>query len=137
MFQQGLLVPQIAEELEISEQTVRNTLKTAGIDTRRKKTHPKAEEICADYEKDVPVPDILRKYDITHTILYRVLADADIPLRKLVQAETRKVQLDRAVELYVGGAPLWAIKQETGIAQPVLHEELHTRGVPLRRPRMI
>jgi len=45
----------------------------------------------------------------------------------------KAMQMDHAVELYKQGRPLWRIVEETGVGQPALHQQLHARGVPLRR----
>lgn len=138
MHESGLSISAIASELGISNQTVRKILKEHGKETARQRSKGVDEEaIMQGYLEGTPVPAILKQYDISYTLLYSILAKNNVPTRKVSEAEITNVRLDRAVELYIAGAPLWSIRQETGIMQPTLHNELHKRGVPLRRPRIL
>lgn len=139
MWDAGMSVQAIATELGTSAQTVRNILKGMGKDTSRAAKKAAVDEVavCEDYVAWRPIPEILEKYHITYTILYRILRANKTELRKVSEKEISDVRLDRAVDLYIAGSPLWAIKQETGVAQPTLHAALHERGIQLRRPRML
>jgi len=139
MWDAGMTIPAIANELGTSAQTIRNLLKSLGKDTSRAAKKPAVDEVavCEEYTAWRPIPEILKKHDISYTILYRILREGKVTLRKVSETEITNVRLDRAVDLYIAGSPLWAIKQETGVAQPTLHAELHKRGVTLRRPRML
>ena len=136
MFDSGLGVAAIARELGVTTQTIRRALKDAG-----KLVNPKAtvdeEAIAQAYSEGKAVPEILAVYSITYATLYKILSDHNIATRKVSEATVTNLRLDRAVELYQAGVPLWSIKQETGIAQPTLHAALHQRGITLRRPRML
>lgn len=135
MWDSGLDVGAIADELSISPQTVRAALNIAHRDLRRPKVHKDEPLILADYANNNPASDILKKYNISYSQLYTILGRHDVPLRKHTGREALSARLDRAIEMYQANAPLWEIKQETGVHQPVLHAELHARNVPLRRPR--
>ena len=138
MHDAGISISNIASEMLISNQTVRRVLKEHGKDTSRKpKTSVDPEAISQDYLDGRPIPEILSKFNITYTVLYKCMTACGVPTRKVSDTETNKVRLNHAVEMYVAGAPLWSIRQETGIAQPTLHNELHSRDIPLRRPRML
>lgn len=137
MHDQGFSPVAIAEEIDVSETYVRNVLQEEGIDTSRRITTLalKAEAVVEAYQADKPVPDILAEFDITYARLYGILAEYDVPLRKVAHAQARNIQMDQAVKLYEDGIPLHKITEETGIHQPQIHAELHKRGVTLRRPR--
>ena len=138
MYDAGMKVPGIASEMGLSAQTVRRILKSRGKETTRKSRAAVDEEaIVQAYQDGEPVPALLAKHSISYAILYKILSEHKIPTRKVLFGESTRTIYDRAVELYVAGAPLWAIKQETGIAQPTLHAKLHERNVPLRRPRLL
>jgi hypothetical protein len=131
----GLKAPAIASELEISPSAVRAVL--------RKTTKPQPVHILDEnaiiqaYASQVPAGMILKEHSISYATLYRVLAAHNIETRAAQGASGRVKQLEAAVQMYQAGSPLWAILQETGIAQPTLHAELHKRGIDLRRPRML
>lgn len=137
MFDSGIGVAGIANEFGVSTQTVRRILKDHGKETSRKPRTLDDEAVIQMYQDGKPVPEILTRHTITYGTLYRILGEHEVPTRQVAYAKSALKILDRAVELYVAGAPLWSIKQETGIAQPTLHAELHKREIPLRRPRML
>ena len=133
----GIPISEIAREMGMSNDTVSRILKEHGRDTSRKAKPVDETGITQDYLDEVSVPDILAKYGISYARLYKVLEDNGVPTRKAAQSEVKSKRLEHAVSLYQNGMPLWAIKQETGVSQPTLHEELHKRNVPLRRERML
>jgi len=135
MFKEGMLIDDIATELEVSVATVRAAIKEAGLTKPKKESTGVEIQIGVDYTGNLPVPTILQKFNLTYARLYTILSNQDIPLRKQLNVVGRKASLEAAIEMYVEGIPLWQIKNETGIAQPTLHAELHTRQIPLRRPR--
>lgn len=137
MFDAGISVVGIANEFGVSTQTTRRILKDRGKETGHKTRVVNEDAIARAYQEGTPVPDILATHKITYAVLYKILADHEIPTRKAEHRGMGTSILDRAVELYEAGVPLWSIKQDTGVAQPTLHSELHRRGVALRRPRML
>jgi hypothetical protein len=137
MHDSKMSIGSIAAELGMSTGTVTRILKENGRDTSRKPKEVDEAGITQAYLDDEPVPAILTKFKLTYDRLYQVLKDNSVPTRKIANKSANKARLDRAVELYVAGAPLLDIKSETGISQPTLHAELYKRNVPLRRPRML
>ena len=133
MHEGGLALKGIAEEMDISVTAVRNVLKKYGRATHKVAPSYNEEDIVAQYVANEPVPAILVEHGITYTQLYHILQQHGIPTRKSMEADVRQSRLERAIEMYQEGSPLWQIKAETGIAQPTLHAELHQRGIPLRR----
>jgi transposase-like protein len=137
MFDSGMTVAAIAEELEISTQTIRLGLKGSGRSLVKPSAHQADEEaIVIAYQNDEPIPAIMQQYELTYTTLYSILRRHNVPTRKFVAAPSQADRLKVAVEMYQRNVVLWKIKQETGIAQPTLHNELHRLGIPLRRQRM-
>jgi len=139
MWDAGMKIPAIATELLMSAQTIRMALKEMGKDTSRGAKHASLDEVAliAEYVAGESVAELLKRHKITYNILYRILDKTNTPTRKLAEAAVSNVRMDRAVEMYIAGLPLWSIHQETGIAQPTLHAVLHARNIPLRRPRML
>lgn len=135
MYEQGIPVSDISKELEMSVGAVRKALTAHGRKKTRLDTHSNEVEICRSYTDGLEVSQILATYQLTYQMLYTVLARNSVPIRKIANAQGRSRQLEVAIEMYQGGSPLWQIKQDTGVAQPVLHAELHRLGIPLRRPR--
>lgn len=133
MFDGGVGTAGIAEEMGVSVTAVRNILQKYGRDTSGPRILPKEDEIVEEYTRGDPAPVILNKHRITYSQLYGVLSRHNIPTRRISETEARVKRLDTAVEMYLAGAKLWEILNETGIAQPTLHAEIHKRGLPLRR----
>lgn len=135
MWDQGMSANAIADELGVSSTTVRNVVRASGRDTKKPRTHAHEREIVEQYVNGGKVPDILAKYGVSYTQLYNMLSRNDVPIRKAANAQGRGKQLDAAVILYQQNVAVWKITEETGVAQPTLHAELHRREIPLRRPR--
>jgi len=135
MFDSHMSPTQIATELELSLATISSVLKRHGRAKMVKPPSPEETEIGNAYATGVDIPELLQKYSLTYTRLYALLSKLEIPLRRSSEAVGRKNSLDQAVALYQQGVPLWKIKSETGVAQPTLHDALHTRKIPLRKPR--
>lgn len=133
----GMPISSIASELGMSRDTVIRILKEHGRDTSRKPKEVDIDDILTAYQNGQAVPAILAKHQISYSRLYEILRDNDIPTRKAATVAIVNERLTQAVKMYQEGLPLWSIKQETGIAQPTLHAELHRQGINLRRPRMI
>lgn len=112
--------------------------------------------IRSDYKTTNNVSTICSHYGISQSRFYQLLTHYSIPLRRNSGtigkptysmdysqpdrdevASDRKARLDRAVEMYIAGEKIWAIKQSTGISQPLLHSELAMRGVPKRRDQTL
>lgn len=139
MFDGRLPIKAICAELDVSDSQVRDVLKSHGrkLDSTPGPKARTADEasIIADYQQDVRVPEILAKHNIGYSRLYTILNAAKIPLRQAQATEGREAALEQALKMYQEGQPLWKIQEETGVAQPRLHAELHARNIPLRRPR--
>lgn len=135
MYQQGVPVADIAKELDLTISRVRKALTAHG--QKRSRSAPRADEaeICEAYAFGEVVAGILEKHEITYPMLYTILARHGVPIRKVAQQTGRKLMMDQAVDMYLAGVPLWKIRADTGVQQPQLHAELHSRGVALRRPR--
>ena len=133
MYDNGVQVNAIAEEMQLSATAIRNVLKKHDRATITKKPIRDEEAIINKYLQQVPMRDILEEYHLTYSMLYGILAKHQIASRKLTNTNSRQQRLDTAIKMYQDGHTLWQIANETGIAQPTLHAELHKRGVQLRR----
>jgi len=133
MHDNGMQVNAIAEEMQLSITAVRNVLKKYNRTTVTKKPFRDEEAIINKYLQQVPMRSILEEYQLTYSALYNILIKHQIATRKVANSNSRIQRLDTAVKMYQEGYALWEIAQETGIAQPTLHAELHKRGVQLRR----
>ncbi len=132
MFEEGTTLQAIANELEISEPYVRKLLQEAGYLSKRGSVDEEA--VVAEYlHFEIPVVGVCTKHGISTTKLYEILARHNVPAnaRKKVYADRGQ----RAIQLYIEGASLNDIYDETGVSQPVLHTLLHRQKVPLRRQR--
>lgn len=137
MVEAGMTVPQIAEELGKSVGTIKKMLADAGLEAHsRAKPAFNISRILEQYGSGVSVAQIISEQPgLTYTKFYGILSNEGVPTRKVEQEHSRARQLDEAVELYIQGLKIFDIVQETGVAQPTLHAELHARGVPLRKAR--
>lgn len=129
----GLRPAAIAEEMDVSVTVIRKILKKYGKSSGGPRAIDGEDEAVEDYVKGEPIPTILGKYSLTYSQLYSILTRHEVPIRKVSNANVRQQRLNLAIEMYKAGEPLWRIKNETGIAQPTLHAELHSRQIPLRR----
>jgi lambda repressor-like predicted transcriptional regulator len=129
----GLGLGAISEELGLSTTAIRNVLQKYGVSTRKIRATKDEDTIIEQYLEGGPIPEILTEHTITYGKLYSILARHGVPTRKVLNKEGRKLALDQAVEMYEKGYKIWKITEETGVHQPTLHQELHRRGVQLRR----
>jgi len=137
MFDAGLNITHIAEELGMAPATVRKVLKEHGRDTNRKAHEVDTVDVLQMYTQGVPTADILSKHNISYNTLYSIMRKAGIEPRTIKTQYVANERKQRAIELYIAGVPIWSIKMETGISQPTLHDALHQQGIPLRRPRLL
>ena len=135
MHSSGIGIGAIAAEMGVSTTTIRNVLKKYGQSTKQARSVATEDIIAEDYVNGDPVPDILVRHGINHSKLYAILARHGIETRRAAAVNGNKLRLDQAVQMYEDGASIYSITEETGIAQPTLHAELHKRAVKLRRPR--
>jgi len=144
MYESGLVVSDIADEMGVPKSAITEILREAGIIQKQGRklstsnlTEEERQEVIDSYVNGTTAVSLIAQYGITWNALYRLLEEAGIPYKEYKQIErgARHQRLDRAVEMYQGGARLWEIQNETGIRQPVLHNELHRRGIPLRIKR--
>lgn len=137
----GMSITAIAEELGVTPARVSQLVSALGLSdstTRKsvlnKLTEEDKEEIVRMYQEYRPVTEILARFGLNYNALYKLLAQCGVEFREHNESakEARRARLDHAVRLYVRGHPIVTIEAETGIRQPVLHRELHARGIPLR-----
>jgi transposase len=143
MYGGGMSTNDIALEMDVSPKTVRaileahELLQKPGRKSSAESFGPEERtEMIREYLEDkTPAVQLIQKYALTWNAFYKVLDEEQVPYREMKQEDriSREMRLDRAVQMYMGGARIWEIENETGIRQPVLHATLHKRGVTLRR----
>jgi len=133
MYKAGLGLGAIAEEMDLSTTAIRNILQKHDVPTRITRPSTDEDKIVERYLTSEPIPGILKDFNISYGRLYSILARHGVPTRKVLNKQGRELALDKAVEMYEEGHLIWKITEETGVAQPTLHAELHKRGVSLRR----
>ena len=144
MYEAGMEPADIAEEVGLSVPMVYTTSRGMGINTRDKTRLEKILDpdtlaaLVEEYSSnmDETVVNILRRYGVSfamwntymvrHKIVRRVSAGSTVTMSGV---------LDVAVAMYTAGAPIWKIKEETGVQYGILNTELHRRGIPLRRAK--
>lgn len=139
MLDEGLSVGTIAEELDISESTVRRVMKKQNLSTKRDHTLldlVDTDSLIEQYLKWDSISDILTRHKVTRPQLYYILQQTGTEARTkdVNWAEAQANRLAHAITLYKEGWVISEITAETGIHQPQLHEELARLQVPLRRP---
>ena len=139
----------MADEIGLSLPTIYGIMRKFGYKVAkpgRKSTYDRLtpeemEDIRNRYEDaNESVASIMADYGIGgHSVFYALLRKMGIAMRTktLDVLEVKEMMMDQAVNMYVGGHPLYDIFEDTGIHQPRLHAELHKRGIELRRPRKV
>jgi transposase-like protein len=132
----------IAAECDVAIETVYKVLRQEGVDLGdrflRKWSPEQLDEIVTQYNSGMAITEVCRTYDISgYQQLYEILRRLGIPPRTHSKAAitAKNEQLDRAIQMYLEGEPIWFIIEETGISQPKLHQTIHSRGIQLRRPQ--
>lgn len=140
MAEAGMNINNIADEVGVSRNYVYTLLRDKGVGLVQEKLIDQlsAEEIdqfIEEYNSDVPLVEIRRRHGWAPNQLYALVAQTGLTPRKYKpeRIEAKKQQMDHAIQMYIGGAPVWKIVEETGVHQPQLHQELHRRKIPLRR----
>jgi transposase len=141
----GLEPALIAEELDVSLPYAYNLLARAGvaIQTQRgaasKLNKQQIDDIVTRYQNGERIVTLLGEYGLSYTSFYTLLRNQglDYPTWKGEQNDTSRVRLQVAVSLYTDGAPIKVIIAQTGVHQPMLHQELYRLGIPLRRQSRI
>lgn len=143
----GMPAEAIAAELGVSIPYLYKLYKQAGIELepsggRRSIVDDLDDEakelIIRVYQtREVPLSSVLAEFGMSYNQMYTLLRREGVDIREFVDNEraTRAMRMDIAVKMYEDGAKLWLIEDETGIRQPQLHNELHKRGITLRRDR--
>lgn len=140
LIEDGISVADVAEHMSVSTNTIYGILRKNKVSTKRAATLVDTvdqEQLIQDYNDLYPLRVIAEKHQISTSQIYYILRSNNIPARSKsgLMTEIRAERLDTAVRMYQDGFYIHEITAETGIHQPTLHQELHNRKVPLRRPR--
>lgn len=136
----GISVADIAKHMDVSTNTIYGVLRKSKVSPKRAATlmdRVDHEQVIQDYNDLYPLRVIADKHEITISQVYYVLKSNNIPARSKGDLVTslRADNLDTAIRMYQDGFFIHEITAETGVHQPTLHQALHERKVPLRRPR--
>lgn len=69
---EGLTLREIAEQVEVSHETVRQVLKDTGWDYRTM-IDKRNQDIIDDYQSGISVKELARIYDLSISMIYRIL----------------------------------------------------------------
>lgn len=145
MYQSGITVQNIVAEIEgVTAHDVRGVLKEHGVirNPGRRATvaenidEATTEEMLKDYYEGMATRELVEKYRLGRIDrLYMILRELGQPARINLpeRIETKSMQVDHAMELYVRGMPLWQIEEETGVNRITIQNERHKRKLPGRR----
>lgn len=148
MHGEGMPTQDIATELGLALTTTYRVLQALDLKPNKPDTRTVVERMGPDnvaeflerYEGEEPAIQLIADYGITYPQMYELLEACGVEPRRRrnVNKDARAMQVEHALRLYMEtDMTLAAIFEETGIHQPVLHREIHSRGVPLRRPRVV
>lgn len=145
MYQGGISVKSIVEEIEgVNAHDVRKVLREHGVlsGPGRRPTiveemdESTMEAMLTDYYNDMPMYELVDKYNLGRIDrVYMILRELGQTPRSYIPERmiSKKAALDRAMELYAQGMPLWQIEEETGINSTRISDERHRRKLPGRR----
>lgn len=132
-------VADIAEHMGVSTNTVYGILRRNKVSPRRATfiDTVDTDKVIQDYNDFYPLALVASRSNISVSQVYYILRNQNVPSRSKGEAvvKQREEMMDVAIRMYEDGFYIYEITGETGIHQPTLHEELHKRKIPLRRPR--
>jgi len=140
LVQDGISVADVAEHMGVSDNTIYGIIRKESVSPKRAATFldsVNSEQIVQDYNDFYPLKQIADRHEISLSQVYYVLRSNNVPARSKgnMASDIKAETLDTAVRMYQDGFYIYEITAETGVHQPTLHQELHQRKVPLRRPR--
>lgn len=129
---QGVPVEVVADELNVSAETVYRWMREGGHTTQARKIQER--EIADVYvnEPDKTVFDIADQFEISVANLYHILHRQNTPLRRPTRAKNPEVD-ELVVSMYRKGAPLKDIRRATGKGYGTIYEILEDYEVRLRQ----
>ena len=145
MYEAGMPIGGIAEELGKSVTTVYALLREGGVEPKRREESqtrsivdalPKeiVEQVTLDYVKGVSMSRIVRTSGLSINTVYKILKETGTALRR---SEDNKaafdMRLEKAVQMYKDGDKLIKIEMETGVQSNQLDKALYKQEVQLRR----
>ena len=137
LIESGASVRAIAADLNVTERTVRNRLRRAGIPmpSERRAAGVDLEAVLADYRAGVPVRTIAQRHHVGETWVRRRIAaygvERDVPLKRK-SPEPRYSQLaDRRwlPERMADGASVYAVAKELRTGTRTIYHALRRHGL--------
>jgi hypothetical protein len=144
-FEQGVDLDEIAGEYDCSPSKVRLILKELGV-TFGKIGRPSVidamdaaslEALIIEYTTTtINVRELCNKWKMDVTTFYVVLREMNVATRTTQPArvQARKDRMDLAMSMYQNHSIyVWQITAETGFDSVAIIQEVHRRGIPMRR----
>ena len=144
MSEKGAPVDQIALELNVAQSTIYRWLRETGAAKKDrvksvldKLSAPERKHITERWLAGDSALSLIQEFGLNYNAFYRLMREEGVEYdaKKDERALDRADRMDTAIAMYESGEYLWKIKLETEVYQPALHEELHKRGITLRRAR--
>lgn len=146
MFEGGMEVTAIAEELGVTVGAIYQWLRALGISSRERTplerilSPEEIEMLVEEYNTrvDESVSSILARYGVTMAMWNTYMIRHKIPKRGVAGSRAYEIKtgiMDVAIAMYNAGAQLWRIEADTGVKAASLNKELHRRGIVLRTKR--
>jgi transposase-like protein len=138
LIERGMTVLEVAREIGVTQPTVYKIINEAGVEPQKKRDLiVDLQSLMEDYrDLSQSVPSICRKHGISTTMLYNYIAQCGVEPRTKTSThkKVRSEQIDRALELYqTSNLTIHEIVAETGVSQPVIHQEIRERGIQYRQ----
>lgn len=136
----GMEIGDIALEIDCSVPTVYRVLNDLGMAAGETDEEPLSAEselhVLERYKKGESVATICSDAGIPVSRMYKLIRTAGLQLRNARHTPADRMdKLDTACQMYIDGIAYWEITEFTSISNASLNQELHRRGIPLRRPR--
>jgi len=149
MFRNGVEVPEIASALKITVATVLTLLLRGGVKTEEFEglwdVVAKGQEVNAttraalvgEYKKFVPIPVIAKKFGLQPEMVWQILMEEGVPIRKYQSGRTREVvklrRDEEIVSMYLEGVEIWEIASAVGVSLATVTNVCRKYNVPSRK----
>jgi transcriptional regulator with XRE-family HTH domain len=145
MIKHDLTTNDIAAETGLTGDTIRRIAREEGLmitrarrETLEESMNVDVDNLIKDYQAGVGMDMMRQKYGLPSIqSIHAILKRHGVESRRWSPDAviSRQAALETALEMYQDDQPGWLIKQETGVDSTTVLNELHRRGIPLKRQR--
>jgi len=128
MAENGIPIPDIANELNVSVPTVYGWIQTDALAEQRQERNVM---IVAAYGDGWPIAKLCSTFNVSQGTVYNVLHSSDTPLRR---PRSNKTNGDRIVKMYLDGVKVCVIVHQAGCSLTTIYRILDQRDIPRRHP---